>query len=68
MQQTPPSSGRGWSSARADRVRGAGRRGLLDYVGPIADEVADDAYGTPGGAEPGGDPRIVVTGHADELG
>jgi putative aminopeptidase FrvX len=41
----------------------------LDYVRPFADEVQTDAYGNAWAVlNPGGDPRIVLTGHADELG
>jgi len=41
----------------------------LDYVQPFADEVHTDAYGNGWAVlNPEGDPRIVLTGHADELG
>ena len=41
----------------------------LDYVRPFADEVQTDAYGNAWAVlNPGGDPRIVLTGHADEIG
>lgn len=41
----------------------------LEYVAPHADETYTDAYGNGYAVlNPGGDPRIVLTGHADELG
>jgi endoglucanase len=41
----------------------------LDYVRPFADEVHTDAYGNAWAVlNPEGDPRVVLTGHADELG
>jgi len=41
----------------------------LDYVRPFADEVHSDSYGNCHAIlNPGGSPRIMVVGHADELG
>lgn len=41
----------------------------LDYVRPFADEVHSDSYGNCHAVfNPGGSPKIMVVGHADELG
>jgi endoglucanase len=41
----------------------------LEYVRPFADEVHTDAYGNGWAVlNPEGDPRVVITGHADEIG
>lgn len=40
----------------------------LDEVGPIADEVAIDAYGNAVAVIEGSGPDVVVTTHADEIG
>jgi putative aminopeptidase FrvX len=41
----------------------------LEYVKPFADETYTDAYGNGYAVlNPAGDPEVVVTGHADELG
>jgi len=41
----------------------------LNYVRPFADEVHSDSYGNCHAIlNPGGSPRIMVVGHADELG
>lgn len=40
-----------------------------DYLKPFADEVYTDAYGNGFAVlNPGGDPQVLLTGHADELG
>src|SRR5437870_4490183 len=41
----------------------------LEYARQFADETYSDAYGNGYAVlNPGGDPRIVLTGHADEIG
>lgn len=47
----------------------AGQRVWLDYVGKFADRVETDAYGNALAiVNPGGHPKIMVMGHADEIG
>ena len=46
-----------------------GQKVWCDYAGRIADEVHTDAYGNAVAVlHPGGDPKLVFDGHADELG
>ena len=46
-----------------------GLRGWLDYVGQYADETYSDAYGNCGAVlNKGGGPRLMLAGHADEIG
>ncbi len=45
------------------------QRVWLDYVRPLADRVATDAYGNAFAyLNEGGSPKIMVTGHSDEIG
>jgi len=45
-----------------------GQRVWLDYVQPFADKVETDTYGNATAIlNPGGTPRIMVEGHADEI-
>jgi putative aminopeptidase FrvX len=47
----------------------AGQRVWLDYVKKYADRVETDAYGNAQAViNPNGSPRIVIVGHADEIG
>lgn len=47
----------------------AGQRVWLDYVKPFADRIETDAYGNAlAYLNPGGRPKILVAGHADEIG
>ena len=46
-----------------------GQRVWLDYVGSFADETFSDAYGNAVAVlNKGGSPRIMLAGHADEIG
>jgi endoglucanase len=46
-----------------------GQRVWLDYVAPFADRTFTDTYGSAVAvANPGGDPKVVIVGHADEIG
>lgn len=46
-----------------------GQRLWSDYVAPFADKVESDPYGNVFATRnPGGSPKILLTGHADELG
>jgi putative aminopeptidase FrvX len=46
-----------------------GQRVWLDYVGPWADETFSDAYGNCVAVlNKGGNPRVMLAGHADEIG
>jgi len=47
----------------------SGQRVWLDYVKQFADEVGSDAYGNCYGViNKGGSPRVMLSGHADEIG
>jgi endoglucanase len=47
----------------------SGQRVWLDYVKQFADEVGADAYGNCYGViNKGGSPRVMLSGHADEIG
>ena len=47
----------------------SGQRVWLDYVSEFADEVSSDAYGNCTAViNPKGSPRILLTGHSDEIG
>ncbi len=47
----------------------AGQRVWLDYVRSVADAIETDAYGNAYAIlNPEGSPRILLSGHADELG
>jgi endoglucanase len=46
-----------------------GQRVWLDYAKKYADETFTDTYGnTVGVLNPGGDPKVLIVGHADEIG
>lgn len=46
-----------------------GQRVWLDYVTPFADETFTDTYGSAVAvANPGADPKVMIVGHADEIG
>ncbi len=46
-----------------------GQRIWLDYAQTFADEVYSDTYGNAVGViNPDGDPRVIIVGHADEVG
>lgn len=48
---------------------GPGQRVWLDYTSPFADETFTDTYGSAVGVlNPEGDPRVMIVGHADEIG
>ncbi len=47
----------------------SGQKIWCDYAGQFADEVHTDAYGNAVAVlNPGGDPKIMLDGHADEIG
>jgi endoglucanase len=47
----------------------SGQRVWLDYVSQFADEVSSDAYGNCiAVVNPKGSPRVLLTGHSDEIG
>lgn len=47
----------------------AGQRVWMDYVGQFADEVYSDTYGNCFAVvNPKGSPRVLLTGHSDEIG
>ncbi|MEI8343232.1 MAG: M42 family peptidase, partial [Verrucomicrobiota bacterium] len=47
----------------------SGQRVWLDYVSTFADEVSSDAYGNCIAViNPKGSPRVLLTGHSDEIG
>ncbi len=47
----------------------AGQRVWLDYAGAFADETQTDVYGSAVATlNPGGTPRVMIVGHADEIG
>jgi putative aminopeptidase FrvX len=47
----------------------AGQRVWADYVRPVSDEFESDSYGNAlATLNPAGSPKILLTGHADELG
>ena len=46
-----------------------GQRVWLDYATQFADETFTDTYGNAVGVlNPGGDPKVMIVGHADEIG
>jgi endoglucanase len=46
-----------------------GQRVWLDYAGQFADETSSDTYGNCQAIlNPGGDPKVMIVGHADEIG
>src|SRR5690349_13291069 len=46
-----------------------GQRVWLDYAKKYADETFTDTYGSAVGVlNPGGDPKVLIVGHADEIG
>jgi endoglucanase len=46
-----------------------GQRVWMDYVGQFADEVYSDAYGNCFAVvNPGGSPKVLLSGHSDEIG
>lgn len=46
-----------------------GQRVWMDYVEPLADEITSDAYGNcVATLNQGGSPRVMLAGHADEIG
>lgn len=48
---------------------GAVQEVFVDYVSSFADEVIETAHGSVAAIRnPGGSPRVIVTGHADEIG
>jgi endoglucanase len=47
----------------------SGQRVWMDYVSQFADEVSSDTYGNClAVVNPGGSPRVLLTGHSDEIG
>ncbi|MFC6733186.1 MULTISPECIES: M20/M25/M40 family metallo-hydrolase [unclassified Haladaptatus] len=44
------------------------QRVWVEYVSQFADEVTTDAYGNAIAVYEGGDPKLALTGHADEIG